>query len=207
VIPLALTEADEFIRRWHRDHRHHPASKFHKFSLGLLEGDKIIGAIIIGYPMARHTDRHQVTEVNRLAVDGSKDACSQLLARAARACREMGFARFQMFVEPTERTAPSFLRAAGFTLDGETSGAPWDHPSANATRKSEGKDTRTRRSSPRNPKHRWVIDFRPVEGVTPGRRRCNGCGERLPLSSRPERRTCSPACRQLAHRRRKAAAV
>jgi hypothetical protein len=47
---------------WHRDHKHHPAIKLHRFSLGLLEGDKLIGAIIVSFPMARMTDLHQVAE-------------------------------------------------------------------------------------------------------------------------------------------------
>jgi hypothetical protein len=157
-----LKDADEFIRTWHREHKFHNESKFHRFSLGLLDGDKLIGAVIVGYPMARSTDRWQVAEVNRLAADGSKDACSQLLGASARVVREMGFARFQMFVEPTEVTAPAFLKAARFRFDGETSGNQWDHlrnPTAN-TKESET-ENRRRRPSPKNPKHRWVIDFRP----------------------------------------------
>jgi hypothetical protein len=188
IVPLTLREADEFVRSWHRDHRHHPMSRFHRFSLGLLEDERLIGAIIVGFPMARATDLNQVAEVHRLAGDGSKHASSQLLAAAARVTREMGFSRLQMIAEPSERSAPSFLKAARFTFDGETSGSPWDHASR--------RDGRNRRDSSPNPKHRWIIDFRPVEGVTPGRRRCDGCGQRLPLASRPTRRTCGPTCRK-----------
>ena len=186
-----------FVRTWHREHKHHPPSRFHRFSIGLMEDDKLIGAVIVGFPMARHTDRHQVAEVNRLATDGSMGSSSHLLVAAAQAAKAMGFARLQMFVEPTERAAPSFLRAARFSFDGETSGAPWD--------KGRKTDSRHRRPSPPNPKHRWVIDFRPIESVTPVRRSCNVCGNRLPLLSRPDRKTCSDACRMRLSRRLRAA--
>ena len=196
IIPLTLKDADVFVRRWHRVHKSHPQTKFHRFSLGLVEDGKLIGAIIVGFPMALKTDLHQVAEVNRLAADGSKDASSQLLAAAARVVREMGFARFQMFVEPGERTAPSFLKAARFRFDGVTSGkgVPWDHPGR--------KDGRLRRPRPGTGTHRWVLDFRPIESVTPARRKCDGCKEYLPVDARPNRRTHSAACRQRLYRKK-----
>jgi hypothetical protein len=194
IVPLTLREADEFVRKHHRDHRHHPRTKFHRASVGLVEDDRLVGAVIVGWPLARWTDGDQVAEVVRLAADGSRDACSQLLGAAARIVREWGFARLQMVVEEWERTAPSFLRAAGFAFDGETSGDPW-----NLGRRT---DARRRRDSPSGPKHRYVIDFRPLEGATPGRRKCAGCGTRLPLSARPNRRTCSSTCRSRARRQR-----
>jgi hypothetical protein len=196
IIPLTLNEADVFIRQWHRDHKRHPAIKLHRFSLGLLEGDKLIGAIIVSFPMARLTDLHQVAEVQRLAADGSKDAASQLLGAATRVCREMGFARFQMFVAVSEKTAPAFLKAANFTFDGVTNPSPWEG-------KKRTKYVRSRRPVDLDdPKHRWVIDFAPIQTVTPGRRKCDGCKRHLPLGSRPNKRTCSDACRQRLARRR-----
>ena len=197
IVPLTLHDADEFIRAWHRDHKYHPISRFHRFSIGLTADEKLIGAVIVGFPMARHTDRHQVAEVNRLATGGSKNACSQLLGNASQAVKAMGFARLVMFVEPTERTAPSFLKAAGFRFDGETSGARWD--------RGRTTDSRIRRPSPDNSKHRWVIDYKIVASVTPVRRKCNECGAPIPLLSRPERKTCSDSCRMRMSRRLRAA--
>ena len=195
IVPLTLTDADRFIRTWHRDHKHHPPiDKLARFSLGLLKDGELVGAIIVGFPIARATDLHQVAEVTRLAADGTPNASSQLLAAAARVVKEMGFARFQMFVEQTEVSAPSFLKAAKMTFDGETSASDWSHD-----RKKE-QDRRERRESTRLPKHRWVMDFHPVQTVTPGRRKCDACKRLLPLGARPNMRTCSSRCRQKLHR-------
>ncbi len=194
IIPITLREADTLIRTWHRDHRHHLPVKAHRFSLGLLDGDRLVGAVIVGIPMARLTDRHQVAEVTRLAADGTPNACSRLLSAASKAAAAQGYARVEMFVAPTERSAPAFLRAAGFRFDGESSGRQWSHD-----RKT---DNRSRRTSTPGPKHRWVMDFTRLESVTPGRRKCHGCGRLLPVSARSNKLSCSPACRQKAHRKR-----
>lgn len=197
IIPITLREADSLIRTWHRDHRHHLPVKAHRFSLGLLDGgDRLVGAVIVGIPMARLTDRHQIAEVTRLAANGTPNACSKLLAAASKATAAQGYARLQMFVEPTERTAPAFLKAAGFRLDGRSSGNQWSHE--------RNGDTRSRRASSAGPKDRWVIDFARPESVTPGRRKCHGCGGSLPVGARANKLTCSPACRQRAYRIRKA---
>jgi hypothetical protein len=195
IIPITLREADSLIRTWHRDHRHHLPVRAHRFSLGLLDNERLVGAIIIGIPMARLTDRHQIAEVTRLAADGTSNACSRLLSAAAKAASAQGYARIQMFIEPTERAAPAFLKAAGFRFDGESSGSQWRHE-----RKA---DNRSRRRSTPGPKHRWVLDFGRLESVTPGRRKCHGCGSVLPVSARPNKLACSPACRQTAYRKRR----
>jgi hypothetical protein len=153
-----------------------------------------VGAVIVGIPMARLADRHQIAEVTRLAADGTPNACSRLLSAAAKAASAQGYARIQMFVEPTERVAPAFLKAAGFRFDGESSGRQWSH-------EREG-DNRSRRKSTPGPKLRWVREFGRVESVTPGRRKCHGCNGALPVSARPNKRACSPACRQRAYRKR-----
>ncbi len=144
--------------------------------------------------MAPKTDRHQVAEVTRLAADGTPNACSMLLRAAAKSATAMGYARLQFFCEPGERTAPIFLKAAGFRFDGETLSPDWNHPRPG--------DKRKRRPSNQGPKHRWVADFKPVESVTPGRRKCHGCKRIIPISSRPDKKACSPACRQKAYRKR-----
>jgi hypothetical protein len=144
--------------------------------------------------MTRWDDPDQVIEVLRLASNGTPHACSKLLAAVVRVARESGYARVKMVVGAHERSAPSFLSAAGFRFDGQTSGDAWDHPSR--------RDGRTRRDrEPQGPKHRWIYDLRPIETVTVVRRSCDECGARIRLDARPEKRTCSDRCRQRASRR------
>jgi hypothetical protein len=191
ITPLRLADADAFIRHWHREHWRHPRSRFHRFSLGLLQEGRLVGAVIVGTPMSRWDDPQQVAEVLRLATTGAPNASSQLLAAAVRVCREMGYARVKMVVGKHESGAPAFLRATGFRYDGETSGAPWKHSSR--------QDTRTRVDrEPAGPKDRWTVEFRPLEA---GEKRdrghtCHGCGQALPKGSRSHRKTCSDACRK-----------
>ena len=197
ITPLSLSDADAFVRTHHTTHRHHPRAKFHRFSLGLLDGDNLIGAIIVGTPMSRWHDPEQVAEVLRLATTGAHNSSSQLLSAAVRVCREMGYARLMMTVGKHEATAPSFLRAAGLHFDGTTSGDPWDHASR--------KDTRTRDDrEPKGPKDRWIVQLAEVEKrVRRSRlRKCVGCGLGLPADARPNRRACNVTCRKRAQRRK-----
>jgi len=84
--------------------------------------------------------------VTRLCTDGHKNACSFLYARAARACREMGFSRIQTFILPDECGAS--LRGAGWACDGLSRNA------------GKGWATRNRRQDqPQGPKVRWSLQL------------------------------------------------
>jgi hypothetical protein len=62
--------------------------------------------------VARNTDQTYTFEVTRLVTDGTKNACSFLYARAARAAEAMGARRIQTFTLPEE--GGGSLRAAGW---------------------------------------------------------------------------------------------
>src|SRR3990167_6928377 len=70
VIPLTLKQANELIVRWHR---HHKPVVGHRFSLGLLDGDELKGAAIVGRPVSREIPQYEVAEVTRLVTDGTKN--------------------------------------------------------------------------------------------------------------------------------------
>ena len=55
------------------------------FSIGLSDREKIVGIAIVGHPVARHLDDRWTLEVNRLCMDGTRNACSMLYAAAWRA--------------------------------------------------------------------------------------------------------------------------
>lgn len=117
VIPLTLAEANELVETLHR---HHKPVVGHRFSIGLMDGERLCGACIVGRPVARKTDWHKVAEVTRLVTDGTKNACSMLYAAAARTCGAMGFERIQTFILDSE--PGTTLKAAGWTMVGTTVG-------------------------------------------------------------------------------------
>jgi hypothetical protein len=124
IIPLELDEANDLVSRLHR---HHKPAVGHRFSIGCVnDAGQIVGAAIVGRPVARLTDYRSVLEVTRLVTDGTKNACSILYAAAARVAREMGYEKIQTFILDTE-TGVSLV-AAGWQFEGHTTIAA-DKPS------------------------------------------------------------------------------
>lgn len=144
VAPLTLREANELVRTLHR---HHQPVVGHRFSLGCFNGDRLVGAAVVGRPVARGYDPSRVAEVTRLVTDGSKNVCSFLYSASARVAREMGFERIQTYILDTE--PGTSLRAAGWRYDGNAKGGQWVH--------TDGKPRRT--DQPTCPKQRWVKYF------------------------------------------------
>lgn len=97
IVPMTLKEANAFVEQ---NHRHHGKVVGHKFSIGLSDGEKIVGVAIVGRPVARHLDDGWTLEVNRLCTDGSRNACSMLYAAAWRAARAMGYKRILRLFPP-----------------------------------------------------------------------------------------------------------
>jgi len=112
AVPLTLKQANEIVARLHR---HHRPVVGHRFSIGAMVGAVLVGAIIVGRPVARACDQTYTFEVTRLVTDGTKNACSFLYARAARAAEAMGARRIQTYTLPSE--GGNSLRAAGWTLE------------------------------------------------------------------------------------------
>ena len=122
--PLGLAEANAFVAE---HHRHHRPVVGHKFSIGAAMGEKIVGAVIVGRPVARMRDDGMTLEVTRLATDGTRNACSFLYGAAARACFALGYKRIGTYILDTE--PGSSLRAAGWKLIGTAGGGSWSVPS------------------------------------------------------------------------------
>lgn len=123
IIPLTLTQANAYIKQYHR---HHKPVRGHRFSLGAINGDSLlVGVCVVGRPVARMVDAYRVAEVTRLCTDGSKNCCSFLYSAAARVAREMGFDKIQTYILETETGAS--LRAAGWEYEETTAGGQWKH--------------------------------------------------------------------------------
>ena len=121
VIPLTLKEANDLVTLFHR---HHKPAVGHRFSLGAQLGDSLVGACIIGRPVARMIDWHTVCEVTRLVPDGTKNAYSILYAASARAAQAMGFEKIQTYILESE--PGTSLKAAGWMCEGEAGGGDWN---------------------------------------------------------------------------------
>lgn len=121
IQPLTITEAQAFVAR---HHRHHKAPQGGLFAVGLSAGNQVIGAAVIGRPVARHSDDGWTAEVTRLCVlEGHRNGCSMLYRAAWRACKALGYRRLITYTLESEGGAS--LRGAGFTLVGVRGGGSW----------------------------------------------------------------------------------
>jgi hypothetical protein len=152
IVPLELREANLLVEKWHR---HHKPVQGHRFSIGCFDTrlNKMVGAAIVGRPVARFVNSREVLEVTRLVTNGTKNACSILYAAAARVGRELGYKRIQTYILETE--LGTSLLASGWFCDGQTKGGPWRH--------TDGKPRRT--DQPTCRKSRWVKELNKSERV------------------------------------------
>ena len=118
--PISFREACDFIRDYHR---HHDPPQGHKFSIAVNNGEKIVGVVIVGRPVARHLDNGWTAEVTRLCSDGTKNVSSMLYAAAWRAARAMGYKRLITYTL-AEETGGS-IKAAGWREVGSAGGGDW----------------------------------------------------------------------------------
>lgn len=117
VVPVSLREAHAFVRA---HHRHHKPSRGGKFAIGVSDGDRIVGVVVVGRPKARMIQDAWTAEVTRCCTDGTRNACSLLYAAAWRAARAMGYRRLVTYTLPEEGGAS--LRGAGWRLLNERAG-------------------------------------------------------------------------------------
>lgn len=129
LVHIELAEANLLIETLHR---HHKRVQGHRFSIGCTKNGKLIGAVVVGRPVARMTDQRNVVEVTRLVTDGSRNACSLLYAAAARAAGALAYAKIQTFILESESGVS--LKAAGWKFEAWSEGGDWNRPSRNGRR-------------------------------------------------------------------------
>lgn len=124
LCPVNFKTACEFIKS---HHRHHLPPQGWKFGIGVMDGEKLVGIITIGRPVARALDDGFVLEVTRCCTDGTKDACSKLYSAAWRAAKAMGYKKLITYTLISE--PGTSLKAAGFKTLYEVKGRDWSCPS------------------------------------------------------------------------------
>lgn len=119
--PITFAEAAQFVRD---HHRHHIPPIGHKFSIGANDGERVVGVVIVGRPVARGLDDGWTAEVTRCCVlDGVSNACSLLYAAAWRAARAMGYRRLVTYTLASE--SGGAMRASGWRVVHEVRGRSW----------------------------------------------------------------------------------
>lgn len=111
LCPIDFAEACEFI---YRHHRHHPTNQGHKFSVGVADGDRVVGVAMVGIPRPRHVNDGLTLEVNRSCTDGTRNANSMLYGAAWRGAKALGYRRLITYTLASE--SGSSLRAAGWRV-------------------------------------------------------------------------------------------
>jgi hypothetical protein len=111
AVPVKLAEAIEFVGNFHR-HNKPPVGGL--FSVGVSDGDKLVGVAIVSRPVARFMDDGVTAEVTRCCVmdDAPKGACSFLYARCWQAAKALGWQKLITYTLQSESGAS--LRGAGW---------------------------------------------------------------------------------------------
>ena len=114
IRPVTFRQACAFVEALHR---HNKPPRGHKFSIGLWQGDVMVGVGMAGRPVARHFDDGLTLEVNRTCTDGTPNANSMIYGALWRAGKAMGYRRMITYTQADESGAS--LRAAGFVRERE----------------------------------------------------------------------------------------
>lgn len=117
--PLTLREANAAVARWHS---HHKPVRGCRFCIGAFVDGVLVGAAIVGRPVAQVLDDGLSFEVTRLCTDRHPHVASRLLGATWRAARAMGCRRLVSYTRKDE--AGTCYRAAGWQ-PAEVPGRPW----------------------------------------------------------------------------------
>ncbi|MFT9494378.1 MULTISPECIES: XF1762 family protein [Bacillota] len=142
TVPITFKVATDFVNK---HHRHHGAPQGHKFSIGLNDGDRLIGVAIAGNPISRHNDDGRTLEITRCCLKSSvyKNGVSKLLSAVYQVAKAMGYHRIISYTLEEENGIS--LCASGFYLDRNSCGGSWSSPTRQRVDK-----------APIGPKKRWT---------------------------------------------------
>jgi hypothetical protein len=122
--PITYEEACRFISD---HHRHHLPPQGWKFGIAVNNGERVVGVVTVGRPVARMLDNGYTLEVTRCCTDGTPHVASKLYAAAWRAVRALGYKRLITYTLKEEKGTS--LIAANWKVIGETPGKSWSVPS------------------------------------------------------------------------------
>lgn len=153
VVPCTLPVANGYVSLWHRHHAPLPGG-FGWFCVATADNDGTVhGVAIAGRPTNRNNDDGLTVEVQRVATDGARNACSILLGACARAAKAVGARRCITYTLDSE--AGSSLRGAGWIAEADGIQSWWTHPGADGG----GRTAAVDRPHMAERKVRWAIHF------------------------------------------------
>lgn len=125
IQPITIGEARIFVGQHHRHHKP-PVSAL--FAIAVNDGEKVVGVVMVGRPVARMLQDGMTAEVTRLCVlDAQPNACSMLYAAAWRAAKALGYRRLITYILQSE--PGTTLKAAGWKSLGIRGGGSWSRDS------------------------------------------------------------------------------
>ena len=127
VVPLTIKRANEIISEYHRHNR--PTSGG-LFAIGAMNDDELVGAAIVGRPVARMLDNQFTAEVTRTCTTPTapKNTTSFLYGACRRIAFSMGYKKVITYTLQTESGAS--LRGAGWQMELELKPrSGWNTPS------------------------------------------------------------------------------
>jgi len=142
VTPITIKEANKIVGQ---HHRHNLPTSGGKFAIGAEHDGEIVGAVIVGRPIARLLDKAKVGEITRLVVapNAPRNTCSFLYSAARRVWQAMGGEKILTYT--LQKESGDSLRGAGWGLAASCRPHGWDMP--NRKRKSQKVYS--------DPKYRW----------------------------------------------------
>lgn len=119
--PIGVEEAKRFVAKWHR---HNPAPIRALFAAAVVDQEgSVRGVALATHPTSRGAMDGYTCEINRVATDGARNACSMLYGAVARAAKALGYRVIITYTLASEGGAS--LRAAGFVRDEELRDRSW----------------------------------------------------------------------------------
>lgn len=144
IIPCNRAQAQAAIKKWHRHHKPSVQAIFRVAVMDTKTGN-VCGVATVGRPVARMLCDGKTLEINRVATDGTKNACSILIGACRRIAFELGYQKIITYTLPSEGGAS--LRACGWKLEPScTAARSWDRPNRNRED-----------DHPITVKHRWSV--------------------------------------------------
>ena len=142
VIPMTLKEANKVVGQ---HHRHNRPTAGGKFAIGAEHDGKVVGAVIVGRPIARLLDANGSAEITRLVVtdEAPRNTCSFLYAAARRVWQAMGGKKILTYTLQAE--SGDSLRGAGWQKAAMCRPSTWQRPNR----------SRGHQDVYRHPKQRW----------------------------------------------------
>ena len=118
AVPVSLKDAHKYVGHLHRHRKALPdwqSNMQDLVAVGAAKHGKLVGVAILSRPFSRFVADGETIEVSRLCTDGTRNACSFLYAKSARAAEALGFRRVITYILYGDEPGTS-LMASGWEL-------------------------------------------------------------------------------------------